>query len=143
MVATRRPFGVSFAAGWAAISAFLTLLTAMGAGVVGIGGAGIAPGVALMALALAVFQLLLGFAMLVLAGGLYRMQSWARLAGIVLFGASGTLNAISLVDGDVAAVVSLGLNGTALTLLVLNRDAFVTDRPDLSEGTASSYRPGR
>lgn len=143
MVPTRRPFGVSFAAGWAAISAFLNLLTAMGAGILGVGGATAYPGAAVVALLLAAFQFLLGMSMLILAGGLYKVQSWARLAGIVLFGTFAVLNLTSVLRGDIAGLVPLGLNVTALFLLTVNREAFASTRPDVSGGSASSYRPGR
>ncbi|NHN42468.1 hypothetical protein G9C85_12650 [Halorubellus sp. JP-L1] len=142
MVATHRPAGVSFAAGWAAIGGAWNLLGAFGAGVLGIGAAS-TPGVAVVALLLSAFQVLLGFGMLVLAGGLYKVQSWARLGGIVLFGLFSLVEAVSVLAGSIGSLLVLGLNAAALAVLVLDADAFGTSRPDLSEGSASSYRPGR
>lgn len=140
MTATYRPAGVAFAAIWAAVSGCLNFLMAFGAGLVG----GIAPGIAIIALIVAAFQALLGVGMLVLAVGLYKVQSWARTVGIVLFGLFSVLNLVSLIGGTALAVVFLGLNVTAMLLLVVNGDAFGgRARADISAGTASSYRPGR
>lgn len=137
--ATERPFGVSFAAGWAAISGALSLLQAVGMGVVG--AAAPSPAGALLGLVLAVVQLFVGLGLLVVAGGLYRVHGWARLGGIVLFGVLALLNVYSLVAGNVGAAVGLGLNGTALVLLVVNRGAFTSDRPEVDDSTSvNSFR---
>lgn len=140
MVATYRPGGVSFAAVWAAVSGCLNFLGAFGAGLVG----GSFPGIAIVVLLVAAFQLFLAMGMLVLAAGLYKVQSWARTFGIVLFALFSVLNLMDVVTGSAPAVVFLGLNVAAMLLLVVNGDAFGgRARADISEGTASSYRPGR
>lgn len=136
--ATDRPFGVSFAAGWAAITGLQLFFRAFGGGLF----AAIAPSAvgAALGLAFAVLWFVLGLVFLVVAGGLYRVQGWARLVAIVLFGLFTLFAIASLASGNLLAVVGGGLHATALVLLVLNRGTFESDRPDIDDsGSASRF----
>ncbi|MFQ3294733.1 MAG: uncharacterized membrane protein (DUF2068 family) [Halobacteriales archaeon] len=130
-----RPFGVSFAAGWAAIGGVLSLLSAFGVTMVGTR-PGPAESCIFFAIVFGALSLLIGFGLLVVAGGLYWVKSWARGVGMVLFGLFALLNLYSLIDGSVLAVIDLSLNVAALTLLAVDVAAFRADRTTVSEGSA-------
>jgi hypothetical protein len=138
---TRRPFGVSFAAGWAAIGGALSILQAFGMGMAGVVLAGPSDSAALVAIAVSGLSALVGFGLLIVAGGLYKVRPWARTAGIVLFGLFALVNLYSLLDGAILQVIPLSLDGASLAFLVVNRDVFTSDRPDVSG--RSAHRVGR
>jgi len=75
------------------------------------------------------------------AGGLYKVQSWARTVGMVLFGLFALLNLYSVVDGSVLTVIDLALNAAALALLAVNGAAFASGRPNVSD--RSPHQVGR
>lgn len=132
---TRRPFGVSFAAGWGAIGGVLSLLRAFGVTMVGTR-PGPADSCIFFAIVFGALYLLIGCGLLVVAGGLFKVKSWARSVGMVFLGLFAVLNLYSLIDGSVLAVIDLSLNSAALVLLAVNAAAFRTDRTDVSDGSA-------
>ncbi len=134
---THRPGTVSFAAGWAAITGAIWLLRGALAGV---GASLLASRSAALGLAgglLAVLYVVLGFGALLVAGGLYKMTSWARTVALVVFGALTVLNLQLFLSGDVAALVEVGLDGAAFVLLLVERQAFASERPDVDEETSA------
>jgi hypothetical protein len=138
---TGRPFGVSFAAGWAAIGGAFSLLKAFGMSMTGAAVAGTSDSVTVLAIGFAALYLLIGFGLLVVAGGLYKVQSWARTVGMVLFGLFALLNLYSVVDGSALTVIDLTLNATALAFLAVNGAAFASGRPNVSD--RSPHQVGR
>lgn len=138
---TRRPFGVSFAAGWAAIGGAFSLLRAFGLSMTGVAVVGTSDSLAVLAVGFTALYLLIGFGLLLVAGGLYKVQSWARTVGMVLFGLFALLNLYSVIDGSVLTAVDLALNAAALVLLAVNKAAFTSNRPDISD--RSAHQVGR
>lgn len=130
---SRRPGSVTAVAVWAALGglwglmdASLTLVGGVAAG---------ANAVGLVVTTVAVVGLVLSFGQLILAGGLFKLVSLARAAGIVVFTLLAVLGVVQFVLGDVTAVVGAALNG-GCALVLLTTDAFGSDRVDISDGSA-------
>jgi len=140
---THRPFGVSLVAGWAAIGGAHSLFEAVDAGMAGAIVADSSGSVAPVAAGVVLISGLAGFGLLIVAGGLFRVRSWARTAGMVLFGLVALLTLPSVLEGPPALegallpVIKLALDAVSIAVLLVNRDAFVTERPDISDGSAS------
>lgn len=140
---THRPFGVSLVAGWAAIGGAHSLFEAVDAGLAGAIVADASGSVAPVAAGMILLSGIAGFGLLIVAGGLFRVRSWARTAGVVLFGLFALLNLASVLEGPpvlegaLLPVIKLAFDVVSIAVLLVNRDAFVTERPDISDGSAS------
>lgn len=140
---THRPFGVSLVAGWAAIDGAHSLFAAVDAGISRTIVADASGSVAPVAAGVVLLSGIAGFGLLIVAGGLFRVRSWGRTAGMVLFGLVALLNLSSVLegpavlDGALLPVIKLALDVVSVAVLLVNRDAFVTERPDISDGSAS------
>lgn len=130
---SRRPGSVTAVAVWAALGGLWGL---MDASLTLVGGVAAGPNAAGLVLAtVAVVGLVLSFAQLVLAGGLFKLVSLARAAGIVVFTLLAVLGVARVALGDLTAVVGVVLNGACAGVL-LTTDAFGSERADISAGSA-------
>ena len=94
---------------------------------------------AVAALAFAGVNVLAGFALFFLAGGLYRGHSWALPVGIALFWVMFLFQLLSLLADAGGTVMEVVGHAVALVVLVSARGAFSRDRPDIEEGSGSRF----
>lgn len=140
---TNRPLGVSLATGWAAIGGAHSLFEAVDTGMAGTIVADASWSIGTVAAGMVLLSGIVGFGLLIVAGGLFRVRPWARTAGMVLFGLFALLNLHAVLDGSPALDgvllpgIELALNVVSLGVLLVNRGAFVSERPDISGGSAS------
>ncbi len=61
------------------------------------------------------------------------MHSWARTVAVGLFAVLALLHVQWLLSGDLSVLFELGPTGAAFGLLLVEKSAFVIERPDVSE----------
>ncbi len=133
----QRPAGVSFAALVAAGGGFWTLLVSgifvvFSASFQSVGG-----------VILAVLMILYGLFRIFLAGALFKLSSWARFVGILVFTLAALANGVLVLD-DPTAMFACGLNAASAILLFINGDAFGASmkRADLADEHATRIGSG-
>ena len=131
------PRRIGFAAYWAFLSGFYSMLIAM---LIGVDAAN-ATGTEGLVLGLAFLagNVLGGFALFALAGGLYRGHGWALPVGVVLFWVMFLFQLLSLLADAGGTVMEVVGHGAALIALVSARGAFSRDRPELEEGSGTRF----
>ena len=131
------PRRLGFVAYWAFLSGFYSMLIAMVMGVAAFDVSGSEGTVA--GLAFAGLNVLAGFALFALAGGLYRAHGWALPVGVVLFGIMFLFQLVSLLADAGGTIMEVVGHAVALVVLVSVRDAFSRDRPELEEGSGTRF----
>ena len=131
------PGRVGFAAYWAFLSGFYSMLIAMLIGVDVANAAG--TGDLVLGLAFLAGNILGGFALFALAGGLYGGHGWALPVGVVLFWTMFLFQLISLLADAGGTVMEVVGHAAALIALVSVRGAFSRDRRELEEGGGSRF----
>ena len=136
---TYRPTTVTFAAFVAAIGGFWALIDS---GLLLVRGASLdSPLVVAFAGAMVIFGLL----RMLVAGALFKMRTWSRPVGMLLFALAATLNIWVIVGtGGGGSVLAFVANGGAFAALAMSGEAFTPDveRADVSDKQATKIGTG-
>jgi hypothetical protein len=133
---TRRPIGVTFAVCWGIVLAGILAARAMGHEAA----PPVLPEGLLTDAALTAVQGVLAFALATASVCVYKLASWARRLGMLVFLLAAGGTALTLLSGSLFGFVVVALDLTAILLLFMHGDAFRSERPDIDDtGSATHF----